>query len=540
MADIKQVKLGSTIYEIKDAVAREELANLGPVAYFDYTAQAPYPDTADTHFTDTTLTVSGQAADAKATGDAVAELKTETDALNDVLDVYLTTDDLEWELGGINGNGNNQSANTRWRMPSAVYVKKGSRVAIDSSYRFYLAIYSSWTDVSTFTLSTTVSRTNVTYTFASDAYVRIVLSDATSSTDVTNMKDTLVGALDVQLYTVDNATNRFFQGIGDRTSSTSQLASIDNALPQRCYTFTANLDGTQPTDYGTCATFNYESANSNGYMQLYHSSNGRVFSRIKWSGAWKAWHELINEEQNQLYNNYADISMFERVGVIGDSFAAGTIMIGGGSETSTFESLSWPQNLARQCGITAINYAYGGATTKTFLTQSTKGLPKVLSDINGGNACELYLLCLGINDSNVTKTGGLTYLGTSADINTSDYTQNADSFWGNYGRIIQQIMAESPNSKIVMCTYCRTPTTDTEAGYEAFNTAITEIATFFSIPSIVIANDGFFKSKYYLNHMSSHHPTAPVYSGYAKAINRLFANCVNDNLSYFETYKGLS
>ena len=93
MADIKQITLGNTTYSIKDAQARTDIANLGQVAHFGYEAESPYPDLDDTDYTDTTLTVSGQAADAKVVGDELTELKSEFDevmGLNKLLQSSLT------------------------------------------------------------------------------------------------------------------------------------------------------------------------------------------------------------------------------------------------------------------------------------------------------------------------------------------------------------------------------------------------------------------------------------------------------------------
>lgn len=497
---------------------------------------------------DDTLTSATLPAQAKAVGDKVSQLSEEIDDVNKPLNVYISDPStLDWELGGIGSNGKNSDANTRWRMKDAIYVKSGSKVSIDPAYRFFLAIYTDWTDAATFTLDTTVARTADPYTFTADRYVRIVLSDATSSTDVTNMKDTLVGALDVYLINkinaiddINTALQKAFTGTGVRVSSTDQLASLDVAVPNRCYTLVAKIDENQPSNYGDLITFNYtDTPNSNGCVQFWYSTNGYMFIRIKWSNTWSSWKRVVDPAFMQTDGNYADISMFERIGVIGDSFASGTIYTGVETEDTNNFPLSWPQNLARQCGITAVNYSRGGETTQSFLTSGVRRMQALLDDISGGNGCGLYILCLGINDSNVNKTGGLAYLGTSADINLSDYTQNADSFWGNYGRIIQQIVEASPNSKIVMTTYCRQPTEATEAAYDAFNEAIQEIAAFFEIPCLVLTDDEFFNSRYYMNNMVSHHPTAPVYSGYAKAINRLFANAAEANLDYFKTYIGL-
>ena len=54
-----------------------------------------------------------------------------------------------------------------------------------------------------------------------------------------------------------------------------------------------------------------------------------------------------------------------------------------------------------------------------------------------------FFLCLGINDRTYVT------LGTIADIK-EDYTQNPNTFYVNYGKIITQIMAHAPKAKIII------------------------------------------------------------------------------------------
>lgn len=318
---------------------------------------------------------------------------------------------------------------------------------------------------------------------------------------------------------------------GSRTSSTDQLASLDVAVPNTVYTFTASIDDNQPSSAGTMLTLNATRDNNGGHTQIFITFDGKVFSRIKWSRggaiAFSAWKELGKEVQTY---QYADATMFERIGVIGDSFASGVIYPSDYSgsqpeENYTHYEQSWPQCLGRLCGNTVINYSVGGCTTKKWLTNSQYGKPKMDTD----DPCDLYILTLGINDSNAS-TG--VSLGTIADIGTS-----ADSFYRYYGDIVSAITAHAPNALIVFSTYCRKPSPAQSTTYSAYNNAIIAIAEHYEVPCLVLTDDEFFNSDFYMEGMHNYHPTAPQYSGYAKAINRLLARSMVDNYEYYYDYK---
>ena len=347
--------------------------------------------------------------------------------------------------------------------------------------------------------------------------------------------------------------NEIVTGYGKRIEgSVTDLTDFNNALPNRVYTITKNIDNAPPEPWGTLISVNGDTNYTSGKMHLFVAQSGNLYFRMLWgagSGTWTAWKKAsVNSQSNEDY--YSGIEMFEHFGVIGDSFASGVIYIPGETQDREHYSLSWGQILARMTGNDCENYSKGGYNTYAFVNSSdsaynTYGLGKVLADIQGGDAKGLYLLCLGINDSNNTrtygdKTGGLNYLGSSSDINSSDPSQNANSFWGNYGRIISTIKTASPDSRIVLCTFARIPTTATAEAYDEYIEAIQEIAEYFSLPCITLTDDEFFTSSYYLNSMVGSHPTAPQYVGYAKAINRLLSQAIVNNYNYFKEYIGIS
>lgn len=221
---------------------------------------------------------------------------------------------------------------------------------------------------------------------------------------------------------------------------------------------------------------------------------------------------------------YASIAMFQKVGVIGDSFASGAISQSQGEPSNVNYPLSWVEILGRSAGIQVENFSRGGYSTRTWLTGE-----KGLSLLNSSDSQELYICALGINDCNLGKT----YLGDISDIK-DNFEENADSFYGNYGKIIENIKIKSPNAKIILSTLASNSNTA-----QMFNTAIVEISEHFSIPYIVQRDEPFFTSSFYTSNMVSGHPVAVVYSGMAKAIQRLVEKCMVENIEYFKDYIGI-
>ena len=241
----------------------------------------------------------------------------------------------------------------------------------------------------------------------------------------------------------------------------------------------------------------------------------------------------VSELENYEKKIPIDFGFFEKFAVIGDSYASGEIYVADSSQSkgytvADYYQKSWGQILARKYGATCINLSVGGLTTRTWLTSSL-GLTKMLAE----EAQELYLCALGINDE---VSHGTSYLGTIEDITNYDsYSDYPDTFYGNYGKIIEQIKEHAPKSKIVLMSiaYLYNATED------SFTAAIKNIADYYNIPFINIKDDAFYaKDSIYKTGQSYNHPTAPLYAGMAQANARLFNKCVEDNYEYFKNFTG--
>lgn len=225
----------------------------------------------------------------------------------------------------------------------------------------------------------------------------------------------------------------------------------------------------------------------------------------------------ISEQIEKLSYKGADIAMFTDIGVCGDSYTRCDIYIGN-SGVQSYGS-SWGKVIERMKGIEVAVYAKGGATVKTFLTDPLC-LPKLLDE----SPKQLYVLCLGINDYATT-------LGTVDDIK-EDYTENPDSFYGNYGRLIDQIKAHAPNAKLIIC---RTFSVSTVA-YTHTADAISEIAEHYSIPMLDPADSSYLTSETYRLNRYNSHPNAAAQSGIANAMCELIGKVIDSNTEYFADF----
>lgn len=269
---------------------------------------------------------------------------------------------------------------------------------------------------------------------------------------------------------------------------------------------------------GTIITVNASVNGSTESAQLAIGKDGTLYARHKWGSTWSAW------TSNNTY--YLNFSMFPSIGVIGDSFSSGAILIDSPDIWGMYPNFSWPNIVGRSYGSDINSYASSGLSTRDWLTNASVGLQKLLSDAPSS----LYLLCLGINDGAIYNEDQ-TYLGSIADIKP-DFTQNPDTFYGNYGRIFEQISAHAPNAKII---FINPPTYNASSPtYQLFTNAIEEIANHYSAPFIDSMDDGFFTSEFFQTQgKSTAHPVAMTYAGMAEAYNRLFCLCVQNNYSYF-------
>ena len=243
----------------------------------------------------------------------------------------------------------------------------------------------------------------------------------------------------------------------------------------------------------------------------------------------------ITEVQNALYYNDKDISLkgtehnietlsydflrcFKNFTVIGDSLACGYTKVGDvyvGSVDAKESGNNWPSYLCSRLDRTLNNLAVGGSTAKLWRENYISSAENIETDC--------YFVGIGVNDLRT----GLT-VGTSADINTGDYTQNSDSFYGNYDYMINELMSYNPNAKIFVFTI-----PNSETNPVPINTAIKYIASLYEnvyvidLYTLYDFRTGFIASNLYNGH---YNPIAYNYISVLieKAVNEYIYNNPTD------------
>ena len=208
------------------------------------------------------------------------------------------------------------------------------------------------------------------------------------------------------------------------------------------------------------------------------------------------------------------MTCFGSIGALGDSYTAGQLYQGSSLLGDFEHKFSWPTNLSKEIGVPVSNYGVGGATTRSAKTSANQ-LPKLLSD----PPAECYILALGLNDVGYY---GAEYLGTSSDMDLSDYTQSSDTFYGNYYYIIKAIQEHAPKAFVVMLTphryYSGNPV------YEDFLSAAYDIGSATGVP--VLQTDDLLNNPIFMSMQSSH----PTIAGYS-VMSRFYRSIIEDYLS---------
>ena len=332
-----------------------------------------------------------------------------------------------------------------------------------------------------------------------------------------------------RLDSVDNAFNsRMLKSFGsniDETYNDANNLPTNSIVTYAGPAYPSNIPRQYPCtimtySYNTDKTITANPGVIGGATQILTNPDNQMWFRLIWGSTpgWTEWARL----DKQYEASYITTGCYKTFGVIGDSYASGETYYNGSYHDNYYQS--WGQVLARKLGNSCTNFSKGGATTRSWLTDNT-GLPK----LENSTACDLYWCALGINDA--SKLGNA-YLGTIDDMHT-DYTTNPDTFCGNYGRIIGNILKKNKNATIILTNIVLTG-----SPYDSFSAAIKEIAKKAGV-MFIDTHSGFFTSSAFKNTMVSGHPTNQTYTGMANMYDELFSKNYEQYHDYlFEKYGG--
>lgn len=208
--------------------------------------------------------------------------------------------------------------------------------------------------------------------------------------------------------------------------------------------------------------------------------DNKLYFRKYW-GNWSGWRTL--EEQVLPYlENQNGYEAFLAVGCIGDSLASGECYSNETGEAVGHDiyKYSWGQFMARATGNTYYNFSHGGLSTRTWLTSQFRQ-----QIVDGSHDCTAYIIGLGANDA--LSDYRHVDVGTINDIDFNDYNNNADTYYGNYGKIIQILHEYNPKTKIFLLTM-----PNSNSIYQPYNEAVRELAnTFDNCYCIDLYNNAF-------------------------------------------------
>ena len=239
----------------------------------------------------------------------------------------------------------------------------------------------------------------------------------------------------------------------------------------------------------------------------------------------------LEVDTTSLFEN-TEFALFHTFGIIGDSLSVGhTVSKDGQTVEGRNIYYSWGQYLARRLGNNCLNFGRSGVSAKFWMSTSEQYCYPRLIDPN--NLCQAYIIALGANDTTMT-------LGSIVDVNFSDMTQNADTEYGWYAKVINAVRTTAPNAPIFLFTlpYPRNSDDNIKAINEMIRTFGSDRAHFGKIFVVDLdANyNEYFKNGKLLNQIGNTgwHLTSLGYM-YASHVNqKALSKVIADNYSDFQ------
>ena len=218
---------------------------------------------------------------------------------------------------------------------------------------------------------------------------------------------------------------------------------------------------------------------------------------------------LFNNPLLKKTKNHNLLSIFRRIGFIGDSLSSGEHEATGENGEKTFHDYyeySWGQYIARSCGLEALNFSRGGLTCHGFFEQYIN----VNSPFKEEKKCQAYFIALGVNDITHLNERYTKGFGTLNDVDFNNEDNNIDSFVGQYVRIIQKLRKLEPKCRIFVVTKPKSKIEDNKDLFDKLSQFLKELPQHFEFLYVIdlrkympIINDKFSKMYFLGGHMSA-------------------------------------
>ena len=151
--------------------------------------------------------------------------------------------------------------------------------------------------------------------------------------------------------------------------------------------------------------------------------------------------------QNQFNNSILDrieFSVFKQWGIVGDSLSVGYTRDSEGEQHPRNIEYSWGQHLARKMGNNCLHFGTAGIGAKEWMT-NPQGYTLLQKP---EQLCQCYILALGANEAETSDV----VIGNINDIDFNNMTNNADTEYGWYARVINAIQTTAPQAPIFLLT----------------------------------------------------------------------------------------
>ncbi|MBQ7543254.1 MAG: SGNH/GDSL hydrolase family protein [Clostridia bacterium] len=214
------------------------------------------------------------------------------------------------------------------------------------------------------------------------------------------------------------------------------------------------------------------------------------------------------------------------IGCVGDSLSSGEFESRNENGDVGYHDqfdYSWGQFLARDCGNTVYNFSRGGMTAKEYVES--------FAEQNGfwvdQYVCQAYILALGVNDLNAGQP-----IGSTADIDLTDRTNNKPTFAGYYGAIIQRLREKQDKARFFFVTM---PKTENGSVFPAHTKLMYDMAALFPHSYVIDLDrdapphDAAFRDAFYMGG----HMNAAGYRLTAKQIETYIDFIIRHNMDDF-------